>query len=652
MKNTIKRVLCFLLVVSMTLGAFTSCKWFKKPTPDGGGTSDGTDNGDEGGTGSEGDDYIPEDEPIVEPPLPVIDGKNIVSNGTTDYEILIPAGCGDMVSIAATEIVYFFGEATGITLNIVTEPTPGKKVISLGATSVFADSGIDLAPMNLTSQGFHIATVGDSVLICGNGDYAILWGAYELVTRLFNYEYYVNNFYVIDRNVANVPLYDFSLTEIPSFDGRMICDAFGYDDSEMTHRRRMQRAYSEYFISPESNFCHNSFYYLEDENGVIDPRFLATSGQQLCYTAHGNPDDYKEMVATALKFLISQVEANPTFENIMMGMQDQSGNWCKCSGCTEAKEKYGADSGAVCVFMNDLYDGLMNYFAENNIDRELHLIFFAYNDITQPPVQKDADGNYVCHPDVILRDGVGIMYAPIQMDFFEPISGDKNSTYIEYLEMFEYINARLYVWAYGINFSYYLAPYDSFSNQQELYQTMLEHGAVFMMNQCGQRNGVSSHFDVVRAYISDKLLWDVNADVNQLTDQFFDDYFGPASDTMRQFFDEFQTRIVYNHDVLGMSGGVYADTIKEKYYPMQLLNTWIAYCEQAFEDIAPLKETDPDLYKAYYDHIMLESLTPRYLLLKLYVTSGESADQMIEQFVNDAMSVGMMRFSESGSLDF
>ena len=80
-----------------------------------------------------GCNYISGNEPYQEPAkytytdgvhvydAPIIQDKYLVKNGATEYKILLPQTMTDDLRVARDELIYFFKEATGITLSFEIE---------------------------------------------------------------------------------------------------------------------------------------------------------------------------------------------------------------------------------------------------------------------------------------------------------------------------------------------------------------------------------------------------------------------------------------------------------------------------------------------------------------------------------------------------
>lgn len=571
---------------------------------------------------------------------PAVEGKWVVKNGVSDYYVLIPDSASTTTQLAAAELVYFFNRATDVNLSIKTdsEYSESNKYISFGNTSVSGDVSVSSA--ELGSQGFKIKTVGDNIVVKSVGQHGLLWGAYELLTRMFGYEYYAKDVYYIDSDVKDLPLKNFDITDKPDIEVRAVADSQGYYNSEVAHRMRQFQVYDE-FLLPMKHAYHNSFDYMADEDGNIDPRFLATTGLQLCYTGHGDDAVVDEMIDKAINYLKPIIAASE-WSDVMFGIQDEYG-WCQCKACQDCKAQYGTNSSTLILFMNKFRTKLDNYLREANVGRQINLYFFAYTDAVQPPVHKEGNDYVANDPSLVLKDGLGILFAPITNNFTQSIYSQTNEATYEQLKSFKAITNKLLVWTYACNFTDFFAPYDSITYMQDLFQAIVDNNGTYLFNQGRHSQENSSQFDALRQYLVAKLGWNVHADVEQLTDEFFDVYFGRTQAPMRKMYDELRTLMRYDYDVLGMSGAILDPSVtSEKYWPVQTLNHWLDLIDEAYA----LAGDDKDLH----ERILRESIFVRYFMLKLYILDGEDVEEMRKQFIKDAASVGIARASEQRAL--
>ncbi len=572
---------------------------------------------------------------------PVIDGQYVVKDGATEYAILIPDSASSTVQVAANELAYFFNYATGINIETKTNSqySADGKYISIGDTT--AAETVSATESELGVQGFKIVTVGDDIVIKAAGAHGNLWGAYELMTRMFNYEYYAKDVFQIDTDVSEYPLKNYAITDRPDIEIRAVADSQGYSNSEVAHRMRQFQVYDEFLIPMHNNY-HNSYYYVMDgvdsnNQPIVPAEFIGTCGTQLCFTGGGNEEVYEDMLTRACNYLAGCISKSDKSDAII-GVMDENG-WCGCGSCTEVINRYGAKQATMILFMNDLRDKLDAWLEEANIERKINIYYTAYFDIVNPPVVKNANGEYVpTHEDMRLKDGVGILFAPIHSDYTQSIYAEKNTASYEQLKMMKAITNRLLVWTYACNFYDFFMPFDSITYMQDWVQAIVDNNGVYWFNQGRHSQGNSSQFDALRQYLVAKLGWDTDADVERLTNNFFNVYFGVAKEPMRKMYDELRTVMRYNSDVLGMISGVTQYVTREEHWPEQLLNRWMELIEEAYK----LAGDDSELH----DRILRESIFVRFYLIKFYMSDADNVEELKQEFISDAMKVGIEKSSE------
>ena len=75
--------------------------------------------------------------------------------------------------------------------------------------------------------------------------------------------------------------------------------------------------------------------------------------------------------------------------------------------------------------------------------------------------------------------------------------------------------------------------------------------------------------------------------------------------------------------------------------------------EEAYEDIEPLRETNPERYTVLYNRILLESMQFRYLMLSIYYTEYTEAALMEarREFRYDFERLGLVTYRENGNIN-
>ena len=195
--------------------------------------------------------------------------------------------------------------------------------------------------------------------------------------------------------------------------------------------------------------------------------------------------------------------------------------------------------------------------------------------------------------------------------------------------------------------------YNNFDSMQDNYRAAVDNGAVWMYDQNQYDNNATTAFNMLKAYLSSNLMWDVDADVTQLTQNFFDRYFKAASDTMYELFTAMRLNYLWMSENLGIAGNIGARVDNSEYFKLNTLLEWEALIEQAYDDIAVLAVSDSDLYQTLHDRINLESLSVRYLLIDMYGTqiySTQELYQLKQQFKQDCAQLNVTMRAEHESI--
>jgi hypothetical protein len=116
-------------------------------------------------------------------------------------------------------------------------------------------------------------------------------------------------------------------------------------------------------------------------------------GDQLCYTAHRNEELRAEMIDIISARIIElfSMEKYKDYNHISVSIEDNQ-NCCICDTCAAAKQKYGADSAVMVMFLNDVaevVEAWMNTDAGAAYKRDFRILFFAYHATNAAPVVYD-----------------------------------------------------------------------------------------------------------------------------------------------------------------------------------------------------------------------------------------------------------------------
>lgn len=596
----------------------------------------------------------------------------IVNNGSTDYKIVCSVNSGEFTPI----LQKYIKASTGAEIGTASAGSwnANNKQIVVGNESLFAQAGLTMPKIDLGWSGYYLKTVGNTIFIMADTETGLRNGIYNFLHYTIGFEAYSADCVVFNKS-SSVYLYDFDIVEKGDFDLTLPCN---YLDYESTHEMLMM-SNANVFIPTTSDtgvdgFWHNSFHYLppaayyrKDNGANYHPKWYATVGDinpdgsftmtnvngdvhvdQLCYSAHGDAQEYALMLDTVFEKLKTFINAKEWYKyrtTITLTIEDNMG-FCTCSACTAAKEKYGSDSGIIVKFMNDLSVKVNAYLKAEQPDRELNLLFFAYNGTVAPPIK---DGKATIH----CNDNVAVYFAPIEGIFIKPLNDAScsiNAEIIDKLEKWSLCSDKLYLWLYNTNFKNYIYPYNSFESLISTYRTCIKYNTVFMYTEGQWEEGQSvTAFGTLKEFINAKTGWNVNYTAEELYSQFFNGYFGTASGTMRTYYNEL-IEYLKAHPATGAGAGTISENISTTaIWDKATLTKWLGYIDNAYAEINGNADYSSEEKAMYIKHIKLESIFLRYALITLYGDTYDSntLKAMKTSLLDDAQEVGVIYVKES-----
>lgn len=593
-------------------------------------------------------------------------GEWLLKEGKTQYTLVLPDSTQSRVSLARTDFQELFLEATGVRIktakeNEVTSADNGKYIF-IGCTETEQMQNLSLndglpAGKTINNEGFRIKTVGDDIFVMARNEKGALWGTYELLTQLFNYERYWVEYYEIDK-VTEVPLYDFDVIDNPDFETRIGPWGAVYQTAQATNANRMRFSQQHSDVYVGKTRFHNTLDYLPPETYMAENRewYAQYSSApvanknvlQLCYTAHGDAVKYEAMVTAMANACIEELKLD-TVRPVLTITQEDNREFCTCEACEEGNAKYGGNlSGNMWKFHLKVVRKINEWLDKNQPGRKdtLRICMFAYQNYQQAPAYKDANG--VWKPYESALDATNDPTVSNAAIFFAMSSADLKHalTDEEYGEKEQNAAAgwkvctnHSGVWMYQTNYKDYLIPTESFSYQQN-YRFCLDFGAKWIFDQGQQGNLNSTAFNDFKLYLNSKLQWNVNLDMAELEDKYFNAMYGPASDIMNEYY-----LAIRAHMQTLPPSEIEESMSTVENFPYNVVKQWLGFVDRAYEAIEPLKTTNPVYYQQCYDHICTESITARYLLIKFH-ESSISAERLAKERASFKEDVTRLNITE------
>lgn len=584
--------------------------------------------------------------------------------GATDYKIVVPDKSANednygAATRAASELKTFFKEATGADLGNYVQDTgtlqSDMKFISIGFTNSLNSNveGVDYDALGIS--GYSIKTINGNVFISGQSA-GLMNGVYELLRTYFNYEYYTDGFYKID-DLSGEEVFVQPINEefVPSFEYRL--PAYGFENSAtggfasdpMVSWRMQYNMLSVKGVGGVQ--WHNFFAAIPvSEYKNAHPNWFSPDGTQLCLTR-----DKNALAAEMAKKVQEILEKEPSANFVMIGQQDND-DWCTCSSCKKVIAQYGGyNSATYILFMNAVSDCLQPYLEQSG-RASVKLGMFAYHKTQNAPVSV-TNGKTVLLDGMKLNANVCVVYAPIEANYYVSFNDEKNASVKKNIEGWSLAADNVLYWTYMENFGYYQLIFDNFGSLQENLQLLHDHNGLWLYNLAQYNNGNSTGFSRFKAYLNAKLMWNVNADVAALTDDFFNNYYGVAATNMRKIYNEYRamTKYIYEHDnnstigYLSLNGHV--PSAKDFWFSS--LKGWLKNVDDALTEADKLKGVNDAECERVKKAVKLESLSIRYALIT-YFSGNFTAAELSEMKIawkNDATELNITMCGERKSIE-
>ena len=584
------------------------------------------------------------------------------TKGVTEYKIVYNSK-DYYETLAAEFIMKQVRSATRASITVLEKEdavwNENNKYIILNDTALFESAGLKMPEYDIGLTGYYIKTKGNSVFIMTYGNDGLELGSIAFLRALLGYDMLSDDCVIFEKSGETLP--DIEIIERPDYDYRQNPNKLSSD----TIYGMGFTADSEIWIPVKGSKIHNSFSWLplEDyldthpmwysDDASLSDRIGEEAGQ-LCYTAHGNEEEYALMVETAFesaKYAIIHA-TNQNCRNISCTIQDNPKH-CNCEECTKQVKKYGAISATVIHFLNDVDDLLQAWIKEEYPDgsKEVNIVFFAYYATETPPTVKNQDGSFSpVDETVVCNDHVGVYIAPIKAAYNVPFYDEKNKSYADNLRGWAACSKLVYLWLYQTNFNHYIYPMNNWDVVTENYRFGKENNAVFIYDEGQLNQTTTTHFVRLLDYICSKTEFDLNADYNAILDKYFKYYFMDASPFMREYFNELQAYLEYIEREFSdkLSGGIRDNMASTDLWKQSTLEGWLSLIDQALEAVEKYKDTDMKTYDMLVRHIKIESVFPKFALVTLYdgAFDKETLDSMRRSLYEDCTKYSIERSSE------
>jgi Domain of unknown function (DUF4838) len=478
----------------------------------------------------------------------------LVYNGEAQYRLT----CSDATwtdtdptvhGFAAYELREYIYDITGVYL-----PTSGTlPEIKIG-DDASPDSWTQTIKDNMDSHGYRIAKSGSSILIAGNNDDGTANGLYAFIDKGLGVRWLSGI-----PEITHVPLSDFlaigaiDIVEAPDIKGHTYAPGINtqtgltegdLDDYFLWYRRnrlggKIYPCSHNYSVALNTNTyaSSNPEFYSYVNGARVNP---FTADWQIC---HSDVDAAAEVAkwANAQSSTVRQTDFGPTMENHVFVTANDNHVWCECTPC--------ANLGTTTDQAIYMLENVATDVEDSHPGRTI--AFYAYSDLDVPPSDTSTALESNLMP-VIARYGY---------------TGTKAYNDTGNTSGFDDVVTD---WAgistqWGIREYYTFVPVVPWPNARVLAENcewLATQGCEYIN---AELLGMTP-MDNIAWYMAAKKSFNSDLDIEDLLDDYFDKYYGPASANMKLWFETAATAFsasAYAGDYDALKDDVYTSTVRD-----------------------------------------------------------------------------------------
>ncbi len=429
-----------------------------------------------------------------------------VDHGRPAARIEIPEAAGNAERRAAEILRSSVLKMTGIDLPVLTTATPsGPGVAAIGFTQkdlppVFTSSLSSLRP-----DGFLAGTSTGNLYIVSGGSKGAIYGVVHLLEKYFGCRRYSPTAEVFPPrdDLALGCLFE---ADNPVNEVRVVNGEFALDPDYLDWMRLhdVRDLYGEgYYVHTFQRLVPWQAYF-----ATLPEYFALMNGKRIIdQPCLSRPEVFDIAVAR----LREEMAAQPD-KKIWSVSQNDNFSYCQCPECLKVIEEEGSPAGPILRFVNRV--------AALFPDKTISTLAYQYSR-PAPRLTRPAPN-------------VEVMLCTIELNRSLPIAEDPSSvSFVRDIEAWSNICGNLYLWDYTVNFSHHVSPFPNLHVLQPNIRFFVDHGVRKHFQQTNTSPG--HEMSELKAYLLARLLWNPRTDVEAVTEDFLDGYYGEAGEFIGRY---------------------------------------------------------------------------------------------------------------------
>ncbi|MEM9326773.1 MAG: DUF4838 domain-containing protein [Bacteroidota bacterium] len=417
----------------------------------------------------------------------------IASGGETDYEIYVPKDAREDQKRAAFELRAYLQSISGAEFSIVQTRKRDHQI------RVEADK------TSSSASGVYYGFEGSNLIVSGSDAKYSLYAVYTFLEEQLGCRFYTPNHEWVPRQSKIILPSDLNSQFEPDITVRTVHSQLFYEDSTFADKRKVSyeafpkyvpeaRVHTFHRFIPADQFLKEHPEYYALRNGRRIPT-------QLCLT---NEEVFR-IVRDSVSALIKRY---PDREVISVS-QDDNTQYCQCDNCRAIDESEGSPSGSMISFVNRIADEFP--------DKMISTLAYQYT--------RKAPKN------LKPKDNVLITLCSIECDRSASIA-EKCEDFYQDLVAWGKISDNVRIWDYTTQFTNFLAPFPNLRTLQPNVQLFRDNSARWVFEQHSRQ---PSELFELRSYLTAKLLWNPDLDVQTTTEDFLEGYYEEAAPFIHQY---------------------------------------------------------------------------------------------------------------------
>ncbi len=446
----------------------------------------------------------------------------LFKNGQSDYIINLPKKPSKQCSYAVDELRIYLRKITGLQLPCTDKFSMTSKNI-IFEEAYCSDNQFNVFQLN--KDGFRIKNNNGNIYLSAATGQGLVNAVYTFLEKYIGCRYYSADEIFIP-NKKNITITN--LTEDiqnPPFTFRTIHYYNAYQ-SEYAKLNKLNSSNEDRISNDWGGLWVHTLHKLVDPEKYFytHPEYFALRNgirvkDQLCLS---NP----EVLETTISSLKEIMKKIPNAKYWSVSQMDNF-NYCECDNCKALDDAEASPSASIINFVNQI--------AAKFPDKMISTLAYQYSRKAPLTIRP--------------AENVNIMLCSIESNRNIPISSDySNGSFYDDLANWSLLTQNIIIWDYVTNFSHLVCPFPNFHVLQPNIQMFANYGANMIFEQGFA--GKSGEMNELRSYLLAKLIWNPNENIDSLTNDFLNGYYGKAAPYIHQYIDLSTSELIKSEKAL------------------------------------------------------------------------------------------------------